>query len=86
MCQDVSKRYRSPIKRTWFSRQLKALTFRQFRNQEASDEDALKKLLEEIERLSCLDNDTYQTENGLCDVLWKVVEGEPWPLHTKAKD
>lgn len=68
------------------SRQLKVLTFRQLRHQEASDEDALKKLLEEIERLSFLANDPEQTDDVIWSILWKAVEGGPWELHAQNKD
>lgn len=69
MCQTFDNRYHSNTKRTRLSRQLKALTFKQFRHQEASDEEALKKLLAEMERLSCLANDDDQKYAGLCDIL-----------------
>lgn len=56
------------------------------RNEEASDENAFKKLLAEIERLSCLANNANQTDDRICDVLLKAVEEEPWALHAQTKD
>lgn len=86
MFQAFNKILHSTTKRIRFNRQLKALTFKQFRDQEASDEEAFKKLRAEIERRSCLANDVDQTDDGLCNILWKAIEGEPWALHAKTKD
>lgn len=85
MCKAFGERYHSSTKRPRFSLQLKAHNFCQFRNEEATDEAVFKKLAE-IERSSCLDNDADQTDDGICDVLWKAVEGKPSALYAQTKD
>lgn len=80
------KRYHVTTKHTTFSRLLKALSFHQFTNEEATDDVSFKKLVAYIERLSRLADDGDQTDDGLFDVIWKSGEGELWALHAKTKD
>lgn len=61
------------------------MTFQKFRNEACNDEDAFRKLLAEMERLSCLAHGNDQSYASLCDVLWKAVEGQPWALHAQTK-
>lgn len=68
MRQQLNKRYKSTTKRTSFSRHLKELTFRKFRNEE-SHEERFGIFWAEIDRLSCLANDSDQTADGLWDFL-----------------
>lgn len=40
----------------------------------------------EIDVLSCLAHDNDQSDEILCEVLWKDIEGELWAFHAKTKD
>lgn len=38
-----------------------------------------------MERLSYLAHDIYQTDATICNILWKLVEGEPCLLHAQTE-
>lgn len=44
-----------------------------------------KKLLADMERLSCLAHHNDQTDATLFDILWKAVDSEPWALQVQTK-
>lgn len=42
-----------------------------------TDEEPFRKLISELERLSCLKPNEGQSKHGLCTALWSAVEGCP---------
>lgn len=80
------ERYHSISRRTRFSRQLKSISFKKYRQEEPTDDAAFKKVLSEIDRLACLVHPEDRTPHALSSILWQAVLGQPWALVAQTKD
>lgn len=64
---------------------MKALKFADLHKDNRKYEEAFRKLLGQVERLSCLGYDEDQSKYALCAALWFVVKGYPCSLHALNK-
>lgn len=68
-----------------FDSRYRTLKFNNFRKDYKTDDEAFRKLLNELERLQCLVNDENQYKHALCTALLSEVEGCPLLLHVMTK-
>lgn len=69
MTEELDSRYYSEMRRSRAARSLKNLNLNNFKKDYKTDEEAFRKLISELETLSCLAHDEDQSNHALSTAL-----------------